>query len=504
MAEAAFFAQVVGTGSRICARCIWRLSDSGGLMKGSTQKILTAALTMAFIGGCAIGPDYKRPAIDVGAAYKEQADWKPAEPKDELIRGKWWEVFADADLNALAAQIDVSNQNLKVAEARYRQSAALVQSSRAGYFPTLSATTSATRARAASRGGATPETTNSYNAGLNAGWEIDLWGRVRRQVESSSASAAASRADLEAVRLSLQSELAINYFQLRVTDEQKQLLDDTVAAYRRSLELTTNRYNVGVAAKGDVVQAQAQLRSTEAQALDLEVTRSQLEHAIATLIGKVPAAFSLPAKPFTLKMPRMPVGVPSTLLERRPDIAAAERRMAAANAEVGVARAAYFPSLSLSGNVGQSSSTWGKLLSASNRAWSLGPDLALTLLDFGRRSAANTQAEAAYDQTVASYRQTVLDGLQEVEDNLAALRILEEEAVVQADAVRLARESVLLTTNQYKAGTVSYLNVVTVQASQLSNERTSVSLLGRRLNAAVGLIRALGGGWTAAEIAEQK
>lgn len=472
-------------------------------MKYSNRTVIAVA-ALAALAGCAIGPDYQRPAIDVGTAYKELTDWKPAEPKDELIRGKWWEVFADAELNALAAQINVSNQSLKAAEARYRQAVAGVQSSRSGLFPNLSATTGATRARAASRGGATPETTTGYNAGLSSTWEIDVWGRVRRQLEASSASAEASDADLEAVRLSLQSELAINYFQLRVTDEQKQLLDDTVAAYKKSLELTNNRYNVGVAAKGDVVQAQAQLRSTEAQALDLGVTRAQLEHAIATLIGKPPSAFKLAPKPFTLKMPRMPLGVPSTLLERRPDIAAAERRVAAANAQVGVARAAYFPTLSLSGNVSQNSSTWSKLFSAANRSWSLGPDLALTLLDFGKRGAANDSAVAAYDQTVANYRQTVLDALQEVEDNLAALRILEEEALVQADAVKLARESVLLTTNQYKAGTVSYLNVVTVQASQLSNERTAVSLLGRRLSAAVGLIRALGGGWAATEMAQQK
>ncbi len=473
-------------------------------MKGSTKTIIAASVAVALLGGCAIGPNYQRPTLDVGAAYKENADWKPAEPRDEIPRGKWWLAFADADLNALMEQVEVSNQSLKVAEARYRQATASVQSARTSFFPSLSATTGATKSRAASRGGATPDTTTSYNAGLNASWEIDVWGRVRRQVEASGASAEASRADLESVRLSLQSELAINYFQLRVTDEQKQLLADTVDAYKKSLELTNNRYNVGVAAKGDVVQAQAQLRSTEAQALDLGVTRAQLEHAIATLIGKPPAAFSLAPKPFTLKMPHVPVGVPSALLERRPDIAAAERRAAAANAQIGVAIGAYFPSLSLSGNVGQTSSTWSKLLSASNRAWSLGPDLALTLLDFGKRGAATDSAVAAYDQAAATYRQTVLDGLQEVEDNLAALRILEEEAVIQADAVKLARESVLLTTNQYKAGTVSYLNVVTVQASQLSNERTAVSLLGRRLSAAVGLIRALGGGWSATEAPANK
>jgi len=320
---------------------------------GSKQNLMVALTGLALLSACSVGPNYHRPSVDVGTAYKELTDWKPAEPKDELIRGKWWQVFADADLNELAAQIDVSNQNLKAAEARYRQAVALVKTSRAGFFPTISANAGATRSRAASRGGADPATSTSYDAGLGATWEIDVWGRVRRQLEASNASAEASDADLEAVRLSLQSELAINYFQLRVTDEQKQLLDDTVAAYQRSLELTNNRYNVGVAAKGDVVQAQAQLRSTEAQALDLGVTRAQLEHAIATLIGKPPSAFSLKQKPFTLKMPRMPLGVPSALLERRPDIAGAERRMAAANAQIGVAVAAYFPTLSLSGNIGQ-------------------------------------------------------------------------------------------------------------------------------------------------------
>lgn len=481
------------------------------MKQGMTQQrstlIRTTVLALAIpvlVTGCAIGPDYQRPTVDVGTAYKEHRDWKPARPQDELIRGKWWEVFGDADLNALAAQIDVSNQNLKAAEARYRQAASLVQSARSGFLPSFTASTGASRSRAASRGGPDPDAATAYRAAVSAAWEVDVWGRVRRQLESSSASAEASRADLEAVRLSLQSELAINYFQLRVTDQLKQLLDDTVAAYRRSLDLTTNRYNVGVAAKGDVVQAQAQLRSTEAQALDLGVTRAQLEHAIATLIGKPPSAFSLASKPFTLKMPRMPLGMPSTLLERRPDIAAAERRVTAANAQVGVAMAAYFPTLSLTGAVSQNNSAWSNLFSAANRSWSLGPELAVTLLDFGKRGAATDSAMATYDQTVANYRQTVLDALQEVEDNLVALRILEEEAVVQADAVKLARESVLLTTNQYKAGTVSYLNVVTVQASQLANERTSVSLLGRQLTAAVGLIRALGGGWTASELAEQK
>ncbi|MEO8103326.1 MAG: efflux transporter outer membrane subunit [Betaproteobacteria bacterium] len=459
----------------------------------------------AMLSACAIGPDYQRPAMDVPAAYKEQRDWKLAEPKDELIRGKWWQVFADRQLNALAEQVEVSNQNLKAAEARYRQATALTQSARAGLFPTLSAAASSTRSSAAAaRSGGNSATTTNHSLTANVNWELDLWGRIRRQIESGNASAEASAADLEAVRLSLQSELAISYFQLRVSDQQKQLFDDTVAAYERSLELTKNRYNVGVAAKSDVIQAEAQLKSTVAQAIDLGVQRAQLEHSIAVLIGKAPGSFSLPRESFTLKMPVMPVGMPSTLLERRPDIAAAERRVMAANAQIGVARSAWFPALSFSGSGGYTGPTLADWISAPNRFWSMGPQLALTLLDFGKRSAATDQAVASWDQTVATYRQTVLEGFQEVEDNLAALRILEQEAQVQDDAVRAARESVVLTLNQYKAGTVSYLSVVTVQASQLSNERTAVSLLGRRLTAAVGLIRALGGGWSAAELAAQK
>ena len=465
---------------------------------------LVVAMIAVCVGGCAIGPDYQRPAMEVPAAYKEQGDWKLAEPKDELIRGRWWQVFGDHQLNALAEQVDVSNQNLKAAEARYRQSTALTQSARAGLWPSISASAAASRNKAAgSRTGGNTLIANSHSLSANASWELDVWGRVRRQIESSNASAEASAADLEAVRLSLQSELAISYFQLRVSDQQKQLFDDTVAAYERSLVLTKNRYNVGVAAKSDVVQAEAQLKSTMAQAIDLGVQRAQLEHSIAVLTGKAPGSFSLPQEKFTLRMPVMPAGMPSALLERRPDIAGAERRVMAANAQIGVAKAAWFPALSLSASGGYASPTFNEWFSAPFSFWSVGPQLAMTLLDFGKRAAVSDQAVASWEQTVAIYRETVLEGLQEVEDNLAALRILEQEALVQDDAVRAARESVVLTLNQYKAGTVSYLNVVLVQASQLSNERTAVSLLGRRLTAAVGLIRALGGGWSAAELTVQ-
>ncbi len=477
------------------------------------SNILCAAIGATLLGGCAIGPDYQRPAIETPVAFKESADWKVAEPRDELARGKWWKIFGDSDLDALIEQVNISNQSLKAAEARYRQATALTQSARAGYFPTVSANASSTRSRSASsRSAGNNEVATNHSLNVSAGWEIDVWGRIRRTVEANDASAQASAADLESARLSLQSELATNYFQLRVNDAQKQLFADTIVAFEKSLELTKNRYAVGVAGKVDVVQAETQLLSAQAQSIDLGVQRAQLEHAIAVLIGKAPTGVSVAniesnagAKvDWKVAMPAFPVGLPSTLLERRPDIAAAERRAAAANAQIGVAKAAYFPTLSLSGSGGFSSPTLANWISAPNRAWSLGPSLAATIFDFGKRGALTDQAIASYDQTVATYRQTVLEAFQDVEDNVAALRILEQEAKVQAEAVRAARESVTLTLNQYKAGTVSYLSVVTVQTALLSNERTQVGLLGRRLSATVGLVRALGGGWNAADLVAVK
>ena len=471
-------------------------------------KIMCAALGVVLLGGCAVGPDYKRPDTPAPVAYKETAGWKIAEPRDELVRGKWWKMFGDSALDALLEQVNISNQSLKVSEARFRQAQALTQSARANFYPTVSANASSTRSRAAaSRSVLGNDVSTNHNLNLSAGWEIDVWGRIRRTVEANDASVQASAADLEAARLSLHSELASSYFQLRVNDAQKQLFADTITAYEKSLELTKNRYAVGVVGKVDVVQAETQLLSAQAQSIDLGVQRAQLEHAIAVLIGKPPADFSLssieasggPSADWKVAMPVFPIGLPSTLLERRPDIAAAERRAAAANAQIGVAKAAYFPTLSLTGSVGFASPTLANWISAPNRAWSLGPSLAETLLDFGKRGALTDQAIAAYDQTVASYRLTVLGAFQDVEDNVAALRILEQEAKVQAEAVRAARESVALTLNQYKAGTISYLSVVTVQTAQLSNERTSVGLLGRRLSATVGLVRALGGGWNASD-----
>jgi len=456
-----------------------------------------AGILALALAACAVGPDYQRPEAAVSAAYKEAVGWKVAEPRDETSRGNWWEIFGDPKLSALIESIDMSNQNVLLAEARFRQAQALAAQSRAALFPTLDANASITRSRSPTG------VVGDRSVALNSSWEIDLWGRLRRALESSAASAQASAADLAAARLSAQAELASNYFQLRVLDAQKQLLGDTVTAFDKSLELTRNRYAAGVAAKVDVAQAETQLKSTLAQSIDTGVQRAQLEHAIAILVGKPPSEFSIAPVPLAVTMPRVPLGLPSELLERRPDVAAAERRAAAANAQIGVAKAAYFPSLTLSASGGFRSANAADLFTAPSRFWSIGPALAQSIFDAGLRRAQTEQAIAAYDATVAQYRQAVLAGFQEVEDNLAALRILEEEAKVQDEAVRAARESVVLTTNQYKAGIVSYINVVTVQTTQLSNERTAVGILGRRLVAAATLVKALGGGWDAAALAQK-
>ena len=462
-------------------------------MRRSAAGILALALA-----ACAVGPDYQRPEAAVSAAYKEAVGWKVAEPRDEASRGNWWEIFGDPKLSALIESIDMSNQNVLLAEARFRQAQALAAQSRAALFPTLDADASITRSRSP-----TGPSVDNRSVALNSFWEIDLWGRLRRALESSAANAQASAADLAAARLLAQAELASSYFQLRVLDAQKQLLGDTVTAFDKSLELTRNRYAAGVAAKVDVVQAETQLKSTLAQSIDTGVQRAQLEHAIAILVGKPPSKFSIAPVPLAVTMPRIPLGLPSELLERRPDVAAAERRAAAANAQVGVAKAAYFPSLTLSASGGFRSANAADLFTAPSRFWSIGPALAQSIFDAGLRHAQTEQAIAAYDATVAQYRQAVLAGFQEVEDNLAALRILEEEAKVQDEAVRAARESVVLTTNQYKAGTVSYNNVVTVQTTQLNNERVAVGILGRRLVAAATLVKALGGGWDTAALARK-
>ena len=443
------------------------------------------------LAACAVGPEYEKPPVETPAAYKEAGDWVKASPADAAPKGKWWEAFRDPVLDGLEEQVDVSNQSLRAAQARYSQAVAAVQSARAQFFPALGASAQATRSRA------DQVDARRYNASLNASWEVDLWGRVRREVELAGAGAQASAADVQAARLSLQAELATDYFQLRATDAAIVLLGDSIKAFETSYTLTRNRYRVGVAAKSDVAQAQTQLKSTQAQAIDLRASRAQLEHAIAVLVGQPPASFSIAPGAATAHIPAIPPGIPSTLLERRPDIAAAERRMAQANAQVGVAEAAYFPSLQLTASGGFAGASLANLATAPNRVWSLGLAAAATLIDFGARGAQVEGARAAYDEAVANYRQTVLQGFQEVEDQLANLRWLADESAVQDEAARAARESVALTLNQYKAGTVSFLGVVVVQAAQLSQDRAVVSLAGRRLAAAAALIRALGGSWEA-------
>jgi NodT family efflux transporter outer membrane factor (OMF) lipoprotein len=463
------------------------------------SKIATLGICLV-IAGCAVGPDYERPSTPPSDAFRETPGaWKQAQPRDEIARGRWWEIFGDAQLGTLIERIDVSNQTLAAASAQLRQAQAGIAVSRAGLFPQVDANLAITRQRSASGavGGTTAgRTITNRSVSATASWELDLWGRVRRQVESSEAAAQASAGELASARLSLQAELATLYFQLRVLDAQKKLFDDTVAALRRSLELTNNRYNAGVVARVDVIQADAQLKSAIAQAVDLGVQRAQAEHAIAVLTGVPPSQLAIaPQADFIAQLPAIPPGLPSELLERRPDIAAAERRVAAANAQIGVAKSAFFPQLILSGTLGWRSADAATWLTGPSRFWSLGPSIAQAIFDAGLRRAQTDQAIAAWEATVANYRQTTLTAFQEVEDNLAALRILEEEAKLQQDAVQAARQSVELTLNQYKAGTVSFLNVVQVQANLLAEERSAASVLGRRLGATVALVRALGGGW---------
>ena len=478
-------------------------------LKFIDAKLIAGGATLIALGGCMVGPDYKRPPAPVADTFKEAGDWKPAQPNDAVSRGKWWEIFGDAKLNSLLEQVNVSNENVRVAEAQLRQAEAVVEQSRAGLWPTLAVSATATRSRApnvAGQGSNTTAPVNVFNMPLTASWAPDLWGSVRRNIEGNVANAQASAANVANARLLAQAQLAINYFQLRVLDTRRHLLNTSVAAYQRSLELTRNRYDAGVAARVDVVQAETQLKSTQAQSIDVGVQRAQLEHAIAILIGKPPAQLTIVAEPLPLAIaiPGVPSGLPSQLLERRPDIAAAERKMAAANAQIGVTTAAYFPSLTLTATNGFRANSPPDWFTIPSRFWSVGPALAETLFDGGVRRAVSKQAQAAYDVNVASYRQTVLAAFQQVEDNLAALRILDEEARAQADAVAASRMSTELTVNQYKAGTVSYLNVVTVQATQLNNEVSAVALLGQRLVAAVTLVQALGGGWDAAQLPSVK
>ncbi|KVN74569.1 RND transporter [Burkholderia ubonensis] len=474
-----------------------------------------AFATAVLLAGCAVGPDYHRPDTPMPAAFKEApAGWKVAQPADGADRGAWWRVYGDPQLDALIGKLNASNQTIAQSAAAYRQARALVAEARAAYFPTVGLTASGSRSRSPRAslssgssssfgGGSSGSIGNSYSVGLDASWEPDLWGKVSRTVGAQRAGEAAAAADLANARLSQQATLAQTYFQLRTADALQMLLDDTVASYARSLQLTQNRYAQGVAARADVIQAQTQLQSAQAAAIDNGVARAQYEHAIATLIGEPASTFSLPPLPLAAEPPVTPVGVPSALLERRPDIAAAERRAAAANEQIGVAISAFFPTLTLSAQGGVQSSVWSNLFTLPARFWTVGPQLAATLFDAGLRAAQTEAARATYDQDVAAYRLSVLTAFQDVEDNLASQRILAQEIDVQRQAVDSAEHALAIVTNQYKAGTVDYLNVLTAQTTAFSAHQKLATIAGQRMVSSVGLVKALGGGWDVSQIARE-
>jgi len=461
-------------------------------------------LALLFLAGCKVGPNYIRPPADVPRDYKENSNFRVAQPSDSIGKGAWWELYQDPQLNSLEDQLAVSNLSLKAAQARFDQARAAVRISRSNLYPTATGSLSISRTRRSTNAPLVSSTSagtyNDFSIPVDASYEPDLWGRVRRTVESSRSEAQATAADLANVDLSLRAELALDYFALRGLDSQKELLDSTVVSYQKALDLTQTRYRGGLASAVDVAQAQTQLETTRAQSIDVEVQRAQFEHAIAVLIGKPPATFSLAPLPLTAPPPAIPPGLPSDLLERRPDIAAAERRVQEANANIGVARAAYYPTVTLSGGGGFESASAGTLLQGPAGFWSLAGQAAELLFDGGLRRGATEQARAAYDQTVDNYRQTVLSAFQEVEDNLAALRILEQEAQTQSGAVAAAEHSLSLSETRYRGGVTNYLEVTLAQTAALSDEVTAVNLLSRRLSASVLLIKAIGGGWSTSKL----
>ncbi|WP_396329510.1 efflux transporter outer membrane subunit [Burkholderia anthina] len=472
-----------------------------------------AVATAVLLAGCAVGPDYHRPDTSIPAAYKEApAGWKVAQPADRTDRGPWWTVYDDPQLDTLIDKLNASNQTIAQSAAAYRQARALVTEARAAYFPTVGLTASGSRSRSgrtsvssgtSSNFGSSSSISNSYSVGLDASWEPDLWGKVSRTVSAQRAGEAAAAADLANARLSQQALLAQTYFQLRTSDALQKLLDDTVKSYGESLKLTQNQYAQGVAARADVIQAQTQLQSAQAASIDNGVARAQYEHAIATLIGEPASTFSLPPTPLTAEPPITPVDVPSALLERRPDIAAAERRAASANEQIGVAISAFFPTLTLSASGGFQSSVWSQLFTLPARFWTVGPQLAATLFDAGLRAAQTDAARATYDENVAAYRLSVLTAFQDVEDNLASQRILAQEVDVQRQAVDSAEHSLAIVTNQYKAGTVAYLNVLTAQTTAFTAQQKLATISGQRMVSSVGLVKALGGGWNTSEMARE-
>ena len=474
------------------------------------MKLPSALLaSLLLLSGCTVGPNYHQPTSATAPAFKESAvvpppdlpggGWKQVTPNDSAIRPNWWEIYQDPQLNKLEEQVAVSNQTLKASYEQFVQARAAVQFYRSQYFPTVQAGPSATRERQSqNRPLYVPGSKTTYNDLFLQGevsWEPDLWGNIRRQVESQRATAQATAADLANVDLSLRSELATDYFELRGLDTQQRLLDNTVLQYEAYLELTKTRFVGGVATDSDVALAQTQLDQTRAQAIDVGVARAQFEHAIATLTGVPASSFSLPAAPLDLPLPQVPVGVPSQLLERRPDVAAAERRANAANAQIGIAIAAYYPTINITGTGGFESKSAGTLIQGPSALWSLGGSAVELLFDAGRRHAITEEARAGYEQNVANYRETVLQAFQEVEDNLSGLRILNSESSAQQRAVDSARRSLSISTSRYKGGVTTYLEVITAQTTQLSNERTAADITTREFAASVQLVKALGGGW---------
>jgi NodT family efflux transporter outer membrane factor (OMF) lipoprotein len=465
---------------------------------GRALRLVAWVAGAALASGCTVGPDYRKPTLDVPGQFRQAEGWKPAQPADHVVRGAWWNDFGDPVLAELLARVGDANPNVRIAQAQFAQARAVTQQARATLFPTLGTSVSATRSRApslANRPILVGGPINNYDAQADVAWEPDLWGRVRRNVEAGRASESAAEADLASVRLAAEAELAQNYVLLRVADEEKRLLDEAATAWARNLVLVENRYAAGLVAKSDVVQARTQRDTTRAQSIDLAVQRAQLEHGIALLLGEAPARFALAPAVFVTQAPVVPPGVPSALLERRPDIAAAERRVAAANAQIGVAMAAFYPDLTLTGAIGYRNTAYSRWLDAPSRFWSVGPSLALTLFDGGARRAVKAQAEAAHAAETERYKLAVLTGFREVEDSLVALRLLGEEADVQAQAVADARESLKLTRNRYAAGVASALDVIATQNIALDNERTAASLRGRQVTAAIQLVKATGGGW---------
>lgn len=463
-------------------------------------------LLAVFLAGCSVGPKYQVPTVPMPNAYKEQVPqefkeapgWKQGQPADTTIRPNWWELFGDAQLNTLEQQVDTANQTIKAAEARFRQARAMIRFNRADLMPTISTTPAIVNqhisaAQSPLVGGGS--TGGNFILPFDLSYEVDLWGKVRKTIEAAKEEFQGTAADLQTVRLSLHAELAFDYFELRSLDAQKRLLDDTVVAYQKALDLTQNRYHGGLSPRSEVAQARTQLESTRAQDIDTGVQRAQYEHAIAVLSGQPPENFSLASSTAPLEPPVIPVGVPSELLERRPDIASSERRVAEANSQIGIARTAYYPSLVLSAAGGFQGGSLVNWLIWPSRFWSVGPILGQTLFDGGRRRATSDAAIANYDATVANYRQTALNAFQQVEDNLAALGILSTESKTQQAAAQAARESLELSTNRYRGGLVTYLEVITAQSIALANERTAVDIQRRRMDASVLLIKALGGGW---------